>query len=291
MFFTRFLESIDVRPTPVFLMAAVLFLSGCLESGGYSPWSPKDRQDSPFEGEWPEVDEAEVRPGARLLIDGGGACTANFLFRSPDNATLYLGTAAHCFGDTDAGTGAGVEVPNVGRIGRVAFNGWEHGGASGAPDFGLIELHDTASVRGVTHPAVKHFGGPVALADSGEAITGEKVMGYGNSPQRGNNDPENPREGYVMNNEGDELMVHTVHPGVQGDSGMGLMNGSGEALCVLVTAFNTPLWEVMPQRDSPNVNWCETLDNALEHAAQNDPEFQGLELVTWDLFEDGELPA
>lgn len=271
-------------------MTLAVLSSGCLDPGDYSPWSPGAREEPPFDGAWPELEEAELRPGARIEIDGGGSCTANFLFRSPGNETLYLGTAAHCFGDPDAGTGAQAVATNVGRIGRVAFNAWEHGGETGAPDFGLIELSNTAYVRGVTHPAVKHFGGPVALADSAQALPGEKVMGYGNSPQRGIDDPENPREGWVANNEGDQLMVHTLHPGVQGDSGMGLMNGDGEALCVLVTALNTPLWEVLPQRDSPNLNWCETLDNALAHAARNDPALEGLELVTWELIQGGELP-
>lgn len=271
-------------------MILVVLSPGCLDSGGYSPWSPDPRNEPPFEGAWPEIEEAELRPGARIMIDGGGACTANFLFRSPDNETLYLGTAAHCFGDADAGTGAAVEAASMGWIGRVAFNAWEHGGETGSPDFGLVELRNTESVRGATHPAVRHFGGPLALADSAQALPGEKVMGYGNSPQRGMDDPENPREGWVANNKCDQLMVHTLHPGVQGDSGMGLMNGDGEALCVLVTAFNTPLWEVLPQRDAPNMNWCETLDNALAHAAQSDPTFEGLELVTWELIRDGELP-
>lgn len=267
------------------LLIVLILVAGCLDSEDHEPWSSQERTALEYEGDWPEVSEAEIRPGVRLHI-GDGACTSNFLFRTPGNETLYLGTAAHCFGDPNDATDEAVEVPDVGRIGRVAFNAFEHGGTT-APDFGLIELLNTDSVRGVTHPAMKHFGGPTKLADSSQVLTGDEIMGYGGSPQRAPNDPENPREGWVVhpdepgNDQGDRLTIYTVQPGIQGDSGMGFMDKEGGALCVLVTALNSPLWQVLEQRDTPNVNWCETLDNALAYAASKEPSLEDLELVKW----------
>src|ERR1041385_8651568 len=47
-----------------------------------------------FERVWADPDLATIRPGASV---NGGECTANFIFTSLDNATVYIGTAAHCF--------------------------------------------------------------------------------------------------------------------------------------------------------------------------------------------------
>jgi hypothetical protein len=60
---------------------------------------------------WPNLDEATFRPGVTLGerdVQGLPICTGNFVFSTPDNRTLYVGTAAHCVRGLDLGDPVGI---------------------------------------------------------------------------------------------------------------------------------------------------------------------------------------
>ncbi len=276
-------------------VALAALLSGCFASEYVEEYRPPPRKSAPVEA-WPAVEDADIRPGVNINVvtgDSSGSCTSNFLFRSPDNATLYLGLAAHCFGD--APTGTSVDVAGRGGAGRIAFNAWDHVGEQDRfdYDFGLVQLSN--SVRKSVHPAVLHFGGPTAMADSSAVLPGTKVVTYGHSIQRPPADPENPREGWVVKNGGgdpatsaNQILVYTDHPGIQGDSGSGLMTADGRALGVLSLGTTNPAPDQVENHDMPALNWYVALDKVLSVVEVNDG--PAVELVTWRQLAGPELP-
>ncbi len=287
----------------VFLLTAAPILSGCLGSDGFSePFKPGRSGPSLYTGSWPEISEAAIRPGVQVITprgEGAGQCTANFMFRSADNASLYLGLAAHCFGVPGEGEVAplGTAVQYVrsdgqrARLGVIAYNAWESG-LNFDRDFGLVKLDNTVAVRGNAHPAVLHFGGPTGIAASDGASPGMKVITYGHSSQRSQNDPDNPREGWVLAKDGEIISVVTDHPGIQGDSGSGLMTGDGRALGVLSTGTINPTNGAVANRDFPSINNYVALDTMLNLVrSSGEGDLASLELVTWELVRGPELPV
>lgn len=273
------------------LVAVALLLAGC--AGSEEPLTgTSERPGSLLSfGDWPTVAEAKIRPGAVVIVDKA-ACTANFLFRSPDNETLYLGVAAHCFGldpSEAVPIGTSASIGGIANAGTVAYNGWSHNDADWN-DFGLVKISNTRAARSLAHPAMIHFGGPIGLGDSDSAEPTTRVMTYGNSVQRGEDDPQNPREGRVLLHQDDLLSVVTNYPGIQGDSGSGLMTIAGEAIGVLSTGIVNPLSSVLDDRDVPTVNNYVELDTVLDYAVQQDPGLAGIQLVTWPLLRGPSLP-
>lgn len=277
---------------PILLVALLLAaaLAGCTTDDGDALILDEGPPPAPELPPWPELQDADIRPGIQVTTEGAGQCTANFLFRSADNRTLYLGVAAHCFGsDEPVPLGSAVSgVMDNGqqrRIGEVAYNAWMHTDQHYQLDFGLIELDDRRSIRAITHPAVMWYGGPVALAANDDTVAGDHVISYGHSSQRGPQDADNPRQGRVLQKEGNQIQVWTDHPGIKGDSGSGLMTADGRALGVLSTATVNFLEGTVENRDMPRVNTYVGLDEALDFAVETDPDLQGIELVTWELLQ------
>lgn len=268
-------------------------LAGCAEPYVATVAPPPPPPAPVYSGPWPGMEDAKIRPGVQVntpIGDGGGSCTSNFLFRTPDNRTLFLGIAAHCFGiEEKAKTGAAVTIAGIANAGRIAYNGWE-GGIVADDDCGLVQLSNTPVVRSRVHPAVMYFGGPTAIADSAQAIPGTHVLTYGNSAQRSPTDVDNPREGYVLQKETHRTVVATDHPGIQGDSGSGLMTASGLALGVLSMGTTNPAEGYVANRDFPAVNYYVDLDHCVE-LFRAQPGLDALELVPWPLMDDGELPT
>lgn len=233
----------------------------------------------PAPSSWPPLSSATVRPGVRVFA-AGSQCTTNFVFTSPDNSTLYVGTAAHCV--DGLAIGARVDIAPDAK-GTLAYSSWSTMARVGEKstealsynDFALVRVDDAH--RAKVHPAMRHFGGPVALADSTTVLRGEKVLTYGNSGLRMGVEPSNWHEGYVI---GDNFYswtrsVATVTPGVFGDSGSGLMTGDGRAAGIVVTLGGG--W-----------NGVTMLDKALAYAKQK----EGIDarLATWPLLDPGVLP-
>lgn len=276
-------------------LALVLAFSGCIRA----PYLPAAEAQMPpraiYQGGWASLEEAVIRPGVQVYTpmgEGAAACTSNFLFRSPDNRTLYLGVAAHCFGEDPSQAvpvGTVVHVGEIERAGTVAYNGWKHDD-SARNDFGLVELRSDALVRSKVNPAVLYFGGPTGLMPASQVTPGTHVLVYGHSPQRAPEDPDNPREGYVLEHSDGRTTVVTDHPGIKGDSGSGLMTLDGQALGVLSMGTTNPSQGLVANRDFPALNFYVDLDQALAFAQAQDPALAGLEVVTAPQLQSGSLP-
>ena len=125
---------------------------------------------------WTSVADATIRPGSELITEGGGQCTANFVFT--DGSSVYLGSAAHCTGtgaatDVDgcqAGSlplGTRVTVEGADHPATLAYSSWHTMQDVGETDpdacmfndFSLLELdprdHDKVN------PTLPHWGGPL----------------------------------------------------------------------------------------------------------------------------------
>jgi hypothetical protein len=213
------------------------------------------------------------------VTEGGGSCTANFVFTIGDR--VFLGQAAHCAGTGDAtetdgcssSTGPlGTAVTIRGsdgrhRTGGMVYSSWVAMQADGETDpatcayndFALVELSsgDAADVN----PSVPFFGGPNGLHD-GAVRPGSAVLGYGNSPTRRGLAALRPKAGTVVSTApgGFGHEVYTVSPGVPGDSGSGYLTDDGEAVGVLSTLNLAPL---------PVSNGMTNLAKALKYAANH----------------------
>jgi hypothetical protein len=197
-----------------------------------------------------------ITPGVLMLtpVGSGGEtskCTADFVFRGPDD--IYLGYAAHCAAGGDAmglsgcdqpttpvGTPVLIEGANGSRTeGLLAYTSWgtmqERGESNQTRcfynDFALVVL-DPADRRRVD-PTVPRIGGPTGL-DTDGTEAGEPVYSY--QPQHGGTAV---KEGESLGMEGGGLAhrVETSPAGRPGDSGSGYLNADGEAFGVLSTLF------------------------------------------------------
>lgn len=259
-----------------------------------TPPEERDEEDDP--PPWPSPAEASIRPGVSI-VSSAGQCTSNFLFRTPDNGTLMLGLAAHCVADGPTTNGDGcdsantpmepgtkVRISGASSPGVLVYSSWwtmqENEESSSvvcnANDFALIGIHPDD--RDEVHPAVLHFGGPTGLVEPGNLTTFDKVLWYGNSGLRPGIDEVHRNEGYVLSHTGWHAVVYSVSPGVQGDSGSGLMTNDGQAMGVLSTVRLSP---------QPGSNGIGLLAPMLAYA--NDHGVQA-ELVTWDQMDAGRLP-
>jgi hypothetical protein len=204
---------------------------------------------------WAPSGQATVHPGVQTFTEGA-QCTSNFVFQ--DASAVYLGQAAHCSGtggqtETNGCTsgslpvGTPVKVNGASKLGTLVYNSWLTMQANGETnpdacaynDFALIRI-DPADVAMVT-PSVPGFGGPSGIGSIGGL--GSTVYSYGNSELRGGVTKLSPKQGVVVQNEGNgwSHVVVTLSPGIPGDSGSGFTNGSGGAVGVLSTLQLAPL--------------------------------------------------
>jgi hypothetical protein len=205
---------------------------------------------------WAPAGSATVHPGVQVFTQGA-QCTSNFVFQ--EGAQVYLGQAAHCSGtggstETDGCTsgslplGTPVEVTGANRPGTLAYNSWLAMQGSGETnpdacaynDFALIRI-DPADV-GSVNPSVPGFGGPTGVGTVNGNL-GETVYSYGNSELRLGVTKLSPKQGIVIQNEGNGWShnVATVTPGVPGDSGSGFLDEAGIAIGTLSTLQIAPL--------------------------------------------------
>jgi hypothetical protein len=204
---------------------------------------------------WAPASTAAVHPGVQTFT-AGAQCTSNFVFQ--EGSTVYLGQAAHCSGtggqtETDGCTsgslpvGTAVEVTGASQPGKLAYNSWLAMQASGESDPDTCAYNDLALIAldaadvGKVNPSVPGFGGPTGVGSVGGL--GATVYSYGNSELRGGITKLSPKQGIVIQNEGDgwSHIVSTLTPGIPGDSGSGFLNESGQAIGVLSTLQLAPL--------------------------------------------------
>jgi hypothetical protein len=205
---------------------------------------------------WAPAATATVHPGVQT-VTSGGQCTSNFVFG--DGANVYLGQAAHCSstgGQTstdgcDTGSqpiGTPVDIDGASQPGTLVYNSWLTMQQKGETDPDTCAYNDLALVKvdpadvGKVNPSVPGFGGPTGLGPS-SAMLGDTVYTYGNSSLRFGVTKLSPKQGTVVQSEGNgwSRNVATVTPGIPGDSGSGFMSGSGEAIGVLSTLQIAPL--------------------------------------------------
>lgn len=280
-----------MRSVAYALLLALITLAGCTTPAAIdrstddpprSPASPGRDDGSATLAAWPSADGAAIRPGVQVVSETG-QCTSNFLFASADNASLYLGLAAHCV--EGLSIGAPLDIADGAATGTLAYSSWitmdevaETDAATlDANDFALILLPPEA--RSLAHPGMQHFGGPTALAASADVGTGDKVLTYGNSGLRQGIDALSWHEGYVVEASEWTTTIYTATPGVPGDSGSGVLTGDGRALGILVTLTIAP---------TTGSNGVTHLDRALDYAREH----AGIDvtLATWELENRGILP-
>jgi hypothetical protein len=226
-----------------------------------------------------------IHPGVMTFTDGA-QCTSNFVFR--DGGGTYIGQAAHCAGTggatetdgCDSGSlplGTPVEVDGASRPGTLAYSSWIAMQQAGESDEDACAYNDFALVRldaadvGRVDPTVPGFGGPSGVGPNATAAElGDTVYSYQNSSLRGGVSKLSPKEGRVVQSEGNgwSRTVYTATPGVPGDSGSGFMNESGEAIGTLSTL------QVLPVAGSNGVS-----DLASELAYAQSHGFPGVGIV------------
>jgi hypothetical protein len=204
---------------------------------------------------WAPAGQATIHPGVQVFTNGA-QCTANFVFS--DGSNVYLGQAAHCSGtggntETNGCTsgslpiGTPVDVTGASHPGTMVYNSWLTMQSRGETNLDTCQFNDLALVQldpadvANVNPSVPGFGGPTGVGTvSG---TGETVYSYGNSELRGGVTKLSPKQGVLVQNEGNGWShnVLTVSPGIPGDSGSGFMNGSGQAIGILSTLQVAPL--------------------------------------------------
>ncbi len=204
---------------------------------------------------WVPAASAPIHPGVQVFTDGA-QCTSNFVFS--DGSNVYLGQAAHCSstgGQTSTDgcqtqslpVGTPVDVTGASRPGTLVYNSWITMQTLGETDPDTCAYNDLALIQldpadaGSVNPSVPGFGGPTGVG-SVEGL-GSTVYTYGNSELRGGVTKLSPKQGLLIQNEGNGWShdVATVSPGVPGDSGSGFMNDSGQAVGVLSTLQLAPL--------------------------------------------------
>jgi hypothetical protein len=232
---------------------------------------------------WAPAGSATVHPGVQTYTEGG-QCTSNFVFQ--DGGGVYLGQAAHCSGtggqtETDGCTsgslpvGTKVDVKGASRPATMVYNSWLSMQAWGETDPDACAYNDFALVRldpadeAKVNPSVPGFGGPTGVGAAGGL--GATVYSYGNSSLRAGVTKLSPKQGVVIQNEGNgwSHVVATLTPGIPGDSGSGFLNGSGAAIGVLSTLQLAPL---------PATNGVGDLAKELAYLRANSS-FSGVQLV------------
>jgi hypothetical protein len=203
---------------------------------------------------WSPASSATVHPGVQTFTNGA-QCTSNFVFS--DGTNTYIGQAAHCSGTggntaTDGCTsgtlpvGTPVDVTGASKPGTMVYNSWATMQANGESNADTCAFNDLALVKldpsdvSNTNPSVPGFGGPTGVGTVGD--TGSTVYSYGNSELRGGVTKLSPKQGVVIQNQGNGWShnVLTVTPGIPGDSGSGFMNDTGQAIGILSTLQIAP---------------------------------------------------
>lgn len=251
---------------------------------------------------WAAPDAATIRPGVRI-VSSAGQCTSNFIFTSPDNATVYIGVAAHCVNNTTDATGTAtsgcdkantpmkpgteVQVSGASAPGKLVYTSWgtmqagqeANADACDYNDFAVIQLNATDAAK--ANPAMLWYGGPTGMAATTEIQAQMRVLTFGNSDLRLGVAASQHKEGYIVSTGagGWTTTIYTAPPGVEGDSGSAVILADGRAVGDLVTGELAPL---------VGASGVSTLQPELTYARNH----AGLELrlATWGLLNHGILP-
>lgn len=206
---------------------------------------------------WAPNGQATIHPGVVTNTQGGGECTANFIFY---NATdVFIGQAAHCAGtgaptETSGCTsatkplGTPVTIAGASKPGTLVYSSWITMAKLGEKDTNTCDYNDFALVkidpadRGKINPSVPFFGGPIGIF-TGSTAFGDRIFTYGNSPLRQGVAALSPKTGFSLGDEGGgwSHTCYTATPGIPGDSGSAVVASDGKALGVLTSLAVAPL--------------------------------------------------
>jgi hypothetical protein len=217
---------------------------------------------------WPDPGDAGVRVAN---------CTANFLFESAVNDSVYLGLAAHCVTDREPGDTVDVAGEIQARIAYCAYWTGDDHSAKHRVDFALLEIPRHA--WNTTHPAVLHYGGPTGLAGVDAISPGDRVLYHtrervwDEAIQETNTVNTAAKEGYVTNTRWEDAFSYVGEVTQGGDSGSPILLSDGRAAGVHIGVLDGQLSHL--------------LEPALEQAEQRGFD---VELVTWEVFEEGRAP-
>ncbi len=198
---------------------------------------------------WAPAATATIRPGAATLT-GHAICTANFVF-SDSAGNVYLGQAAHCSSNNDAGSldgclndslplGTPVRIAGASRPGTLVYNSWIAMDERRETDFNQCQYNDFALVKldaadyGLVNPSLRFTGGPTGLVQN--VVNDSRVFGFGSHISDAAIQPH-AKSGRSLRQGGGGL-AHVVQlgpPGISGDSGSGLVDEQGRAFGVLST--------------------------------------------------------
>lgn len=222
---------------------------------------------------------SSIGPGTVTETAGAGLCTAGFVATAGDRT--FLAQAAHCGGtgdetQTDGCTsatvplGTPVTVRGADRTvtGTLAWSSWHTMQARGETDpdtcayndFALVEL--PAGAEASVGAAVPFFGGPTQVRDT-PLQPGTPVFGLANPPGADGTRTVAARAGAVAGAVGGGWghAVHTMEPGVAGESGSPLLDDEGRAVGILSSLSTTA--------DQPSLEYTD-LGRALDYAARTD---------------------
>ena len=206
---------------------------------------------------WAPYAQATIHPGVVTNTEGGGECTANFIFYN--GIDVFIGQAAHCAGtgaptETSGCTsatkplGTPVKVTGASKPGTLVYSSWitmaklgeKDTNTCGYNDFALVKI-DPAD-RDKINPSVPFFGGPTGIA-TGSTAFGDPIYTYGNSPLRAGISALSPKSGVSLGDGGGgwSHTCYTATPGVPGDSGSAVLAKDGKALGVLTSLALAPL--------------------------------------------------
>jgi Tol biopolymer transport system component len=178
-----------------------------------------------------------IQPGAALLEEGPtGTASLNFVFRDPTTGDLYVGTAAHAVRPFSLGSRMSNDA--LGEYGTLVYSR-EGIFDFSKQDFALIRI-DRDKHRFVD-PAVRHWGGPTAVAPATHLTPGLPVFQYGQAAFLRHTQPTRTKPGIYQKTILDDFgfigwYLESRH-GYGGDSGSPVLYGpDGQALGVDILA-------------------------------------------------------
>lgn len=198
---------------------------------------------------WAPVASATIRPGAATLT-ADSICTSNFVF-TDSAGNVYLGQAAHCSSDEEAGSldgcvnnslplGTPVRVAGATRPATLVYNSWIAMDARSERNFDQCNYNDFALVKldpadyASVNPTLRSTGGPTGVVAN--VLDQSEVFGFGTSISQAGLAPHTKRG--VSLRQGADGLAHAVRlspPGISGDSGSGVVDANGRAFGVLST--------------------------------------------------------
>ena len=198
---------------------------------------------------WAPVASATIRPGAATLT-ADAICTSNFVF-TDSAGNVYLGQAAHCSSNEEAGSldgcvnnslpvGTSVRVAGAARPATLVYNSWIAMDARGESNFDQCNYNDFALVRldpadyTSVNPTLRSTGGPTGVVAN--VMNQTDVFGFGTTISQAGLAPHTKRGVSLL--QGADGLAHAVRlspPGISGDSGSGVVDANGRAFGVLST--------------------------------------------------------